>query len=197
MILAGPTQSGKSTFVKRLVNDKRIIPQPIRIIFYYAEWQKSYEEIKHPYIEFRKGAPTNIETDGKPTLIILDDIMSDISNSKDVVNLFTRGTHHRNCSVILIMQNLYQKGSTIRTASLNAHYLCIFRILRDRSQIRILSRQMYPERPNFLTNVFEDATKDTPHSYLFIDLTQDAKDDRRIWTNIFGENNRPTYLYTQ
>src|SRR5277367_2570411 len=185
MILAGPTQSGKSTFVKRLVNDKRIIPQPIRIIFYYAEWQKSYEEIKHPYIEFRKGAPTNIETDGKPTLIILDDIMSDISNSKDVVNLFTRGTHHRNCSVILIMQNLYQKGSTIRTASLNAHYLCIFRILRDRSQIRILSRQMYPERPNFLTAVFEDATKDTPHSYLFIDLTQDAKDDRRVWTNIF------------
>ena len=44
-----------------------------------------------------------------PCLEILDDLLYDVY-SKLVRELFTRGSHHRNISVILISQNLFHQG---------------------------------------------------------------------------------------
>ena len=63
-----------------------------------------------PHIEFVKGIPTALEQDSycevnKRNLIVFDDQMIDASKDKRIVNLFTRGSHHRNLSVIYIVQN--------------------------------------------------------------------------------------------
>ena len=57
-----------------------------------------------PHIEF-KGIPTALEQDSyfdvnKWNLIVFDDQMIDASKDKRIVNLFTRGSHARNLSVI-------------------------------------------------------------------------------------------------
>ena len=57
-----------------------------------------------PHIEF-KGIPTALEQDSyfdvnKWNLIVFDDQMIDASKDKRIVNLFTRGSHDRNLSVI-------------------------------------------------------------------------------------------------
>ncbi|CAH3185621.1 unnamed protein product, partial [Porites lobata] len=64
-----------------------------------------------PNIEFVKGIPTALEQDSyfnvnKRNLIVFDDQMIDASKDKRIVNLFTRGSHHRNLSVIYIQQTL-------------------------------------------------------------------------------------------
>ena len=68
-----------------------------------------------PHIEFFKGIPTALEQDSyfdvnKRNLIAFDDQMIDASKDKRIVNLFIRDSHHRNLSVIYIVQNLFHQG---------------------------------------------------------------------------------------
>ena len=60
---------------------------------------------------------------------MLDDQMIDASKDKLIVNIFTRGSHHRNLSVIYIVQNLFYQGKDSRSTSLNCHYLILFKNL--------------------------------------------------------------------
>ena len=49
-------------------------------------------------------------------------------------NLFTKGWHHRNVSMVFLAQNLFPKNKFARTMSLNAHYIVLFKNPRDASQ---------------------------------------------------------------
>ena len=80
----------------------------------------------------------------KRDLMVFDDQMIDASKDKRIVNLFTRGSHHRNLSVIYIVQNLFHQGKGSRSISLNSHYLVLFKNPRDKLQILTLAKQMYP-----------------------------------------------------
>ena len=44
----------------------------------------------------------------KGNLIVIDDQMIEAGKDNRIVNLFTKGSHHRNLSVIYIVQNLFQ-----------------------------------------------------------------------------------------
>lgn len=126
-------------------------------------------------------------------LVILDDLMKEASGDGNILNLFSKGSHHKNISVVLITQNIFNKGKHSRTISLNSHYLILFKNPRDQTQINHLSRQMYPGSPKFLDNAFKDATA-APHSYLFIDLKQSTPDELRVQSNIFSTNEHVFYL---
>ena len=89
-------------------------PPPERIVWCYSQWQPAYTEmlVAMPHIEFVKGIPTALEQDSyfdvnKRNWIVFDDQMIDAIKDKRIVNLFTRGYHHRNLSVIYIVQNLF------------------------------------------------------------------------------------------
>ncbi len=98
--------------------------------------------------------------------------------------LFTKGSHHHNLSVILILQNLFYRGKEMRTISLNAHYMVLFKNPRDASQITHLARQMYPNKPKFMVEAYRDATS-SPYSHLFVDLKPDTEEHMRLRSNIF------------
>ena len=90
-----------------------------------------------------------------------------------ILDLFTKGSHHKNISVIFIMQNIFHKGKSQRDISLNTKYIVLYKNPRDRAQIQHLARQVYPEDPKFLLEAYLDATH-AQHSYLFLDLSQDC-----------------------
>jgi len=92
---------------------------------------------------YHEGVPDNFGGGGKPCLVILDDILNDVY-SKQVCDLFTRGSHHRNISVILITQNLFHQGRYCRDISLNAHYLVALKNVRDKKQFMYLANQVNP-----------------------------------------------------
>ena len=55
-------------------------------------------------IRYHEGVPVDFKnTRGEPCLFILDDLLNDGL----VCDLFTKGSHHRNISVILITQNIF------------------------------------------------------------------------------------------
>jgi hypothetical protein len=63
-----------------------------------------------------------------------------------VSELFTKGSHHRNNSLVLITQNLFHQGPSSRDISLNSKYIVVFKNPRDNTQIVHLARQVYPEK---------------------------------------------------
>ena len=102
-----------------------------------------------PYIEFIKGISTALEQDSyfdvsKRNLIVSDDQMIDARKDQRIVNLFTRGSHHRSLREIYIVQNLFHQGKGSRSISLNGHYLLLFKNPRDKLQNLTLAKQMYP-----------------------------------------------------
>ena len=96
-------------------------------------------------IRFHEGVPDNFTNAGsKPCLIILDDLLNEVS-SKEVCHLFTKGSRHRNISVILITQNLFHQARYCRDISLNAKYIVLLKCIRDKHQFTHLARQVYQE----------------------------------------------------
>ena len=89
------------------------------------------------------------------------------------MNLFTRGSHHRNLNVIYIVQNLFHQGKGSRSINMNSHYLVLFKNPRDKLQ---LAKQMYPGQTDFFLNQYEKAVK-RPFGYLLIDLRTTAQDN--------------------
>lgn len=188
-MICGPTGCGKTWFVKKFLKFiSRMTSEPFeRIIFYYSEWQPAYTEYGAS-IEFHEGLPQNADyaNDRRAKLIIIDDLMREASNNS-VVDLFTKGSHHKNLSVIFITQNLFHQGHGQRDISLNANYIVIFKNPRDRAQIQHLARQVYPEDPRFVQEAYHDAAS-KPHGYLLLDLKQSTPDNCKFRTCIFPDD---------
>lgn len=187
--IAGPTQSGKSTFVFKLIDNVKtlISPPPQKIVYCYSIHQDIFNKYKH--VQFQQGLPDVDQFDGKQrVLLILDDLMAECNNA--VSNIFTRGSHHLNISVIYLTQNLFFGSKHNRTMSLNTHYLILFKNPRDVGQITYLSRQM--QVPH-LVDAFRDATK-TNFGYLVVDLKPSTDDDVRLRTGIFPGQTEYAYI---
>jgi len=72
----------------------------------------------------------------------------------------------------------------MRTISLNAQYIILFKNPHDSSQFIHLAKQLYPHNSRFAHEVYVDATK-RPYGYILLDLRSDQDDDLRLRTNIF------------
>ena len=165
-IIAGPTQSGKTVFVSKMLENcfTYIDPSPTRIIWAYGiknvkqmEWLQQVSPIK---IDFIEGIP-NIEEivdENETNLLILDDLMSSAGKSSTVQDIFTRASHHRNLSVILIMQNIFHKGTHMRDIRVNTTYTVIMKNKNDGRQILSLAQQYSPRDPNFVLDAYDKAT---------------------------------------
>jgi len=167
-----------------------IEPAPSKVVYCYGEFQELFRQ--YPRVTFHHGLPDIDDFDGRePTLLVIDDLMQESNES--VANLFTKGSHHRNISVVFLAQNLFPKNKFARTMSLNAHYMILFKNPRDASQFANLARQMYPKSSQFAVEAYKDATRE-PYSYLLIDLRPEQDEDLRLRTNIFPRETHYVYV---
>ena len=185
MIVSGPTRSGKTQWVTRLLleKDKRIEPTPNSIFYCYTHWQKKYEELQNTFsneIRFHKGLPTSILINQlQDAIVVVDDLMDLAMQDKMLMNVFTEGSHHKNISVIYIVQNLYHQGRNSRSINLNAQYLVLFKNPRDILQIQTLARQMYAKNWKEFVQYFEEETS-KPYGHVIIDFFPNTPDNERI-----------------
>jgi hypothetical protein len=196
-IVSGPSGSGKSSFTLRLLQHlDSLCTEPNfsgGIIWCYSE-KSAVPRDKltslHKNVSIHEGVPQNFGDDrGRPCLIILDDLLNEVY-SKDVCDLFTKGSHHRNISVILITQNLFHQGRFCRDISLNAKYSVALKNVRDKSQFQYLARQVHPEDSDSLYKSYLEATE-RAHGYLILDFAQDTDDRLRYRTNVFPDEYPP------
>lgn len=102
-LVAGPTCCGKSQFVKRLLEsgEDMIDGAPENIIWCYGIFQSAYDEMQRsiPNIHSVEGVPSDLESMIYPSirnLVVINDLMQELSNNKRITNLFTKGCHYRN-----------------------------------------------------------------------------------------------------
>ena len=149
-IVSGPSGSGKSSFVIRfLQNLRHLCTEPSfggGIVWCYDE--KSAVPSHHKLttnVRYNEGVTEDFgSANGEPCLVILDDLLTDVY-SKQVCELFTRGNHHRNISVILITQNLFHQGRFCRDISINAHYIVELKNVRQET-VYVPGRSSVPRR---------------------------------------------------
>ena len=188
ILVAGPTGSGKTELVVNLIKNNQFTKPIQRIYWLYSEWQPAYTRVHlfRPEIQFLNSLDEQVydSLDGNyNNLVILDDAMNKLGSTGILEKFFTEGSHHRNISIIYIVQNLFDKGKSHRTVSLNSQYIFLFKNPRDSGQIASIGRQMFGTRYKILEKAYELATS-KPFSYLLVDLRQDTHDDYRLRSNI-------------
>lgn len=192
-LLSGPTGSGKSTFIKRFLQDRaNLIDKYIEEVVYCLPEEQVVDE-SIPFTILHRGVPDiSMFKDLKRRMVILDDLLSSVD--ANVVELFTRGSHHYNLSVMFVVQNLFSKNKGCRDISLNSHYIILMKNPRDKHQINTLARQISPENSRFICEAYKDATE-KPYGYLLLDLHQTTPENYRVRTNIFSSDIPRNIIY--
>ena len=149
MMVAGPSRSGKTQWVVQLLQQRgeRIDPPVDGVVYCYAHWQDKYDDLQRtvPTIHFHQGPPLlEMISSLRNGILVLDDLMERVVKDTNLMSVFTEGSHHKNISVVFLMQNMYQKGTHTRTMSMNTQYMVLFKNARDQTQIRTLGLQMFP-----------------------------------------------------
>ena len=193
MCVVGPSHSGKTSFVLKLLDKHHeMFRTPAqRIVWCYGHYQhKMHQELEEKGYVLHRGIIPSEEVQPHD-VVVLDDLLHESKTSGDMTSMFTQAAHHKPCFVIFITQNLYPPGREARTRSLNTHYYVIMKNPRDKAQIRVLAQQMVPGQTQAFIEMFAKVTQE-PHSYLFIDLTQECPESLRFRSHLFDF---PMYSY--
>jgi len=187
-MVAGPTGSGKTYLVRDiLLNHSNVMygMPKCKVLWAYGQWQSLYTKpVDGVCIDYVEGLPDQSTVEEhSPSLIIVDDLMTELANDKKMTNLFTKGSHHMNISVIFIVQNLFYNAKEMRTININTSYFILMKNPRDKSQIEHLGKQMFPGTKGYLRDAYQDATS-KPFGYLIIDCKSDTNDKVRLRTRI-------------
>ena len=205
LLLCGPTECGKTTWIIELLrhHDELCTHAPKKLIWIYGVEQPDlFETIRKIWLprqcEFVDGCPDDLLTrleqmSDRSSLCIFDDVMDEVSSNSTASKLFTRGRSHLGCSLVLMLQNIFPKGTQSRTISINAQYQVLFRNPRDSLQISILARQLCPLNSKDFLEIYKRATQ-RPYGYLFCCFTQSCPDEIRYRTNVLPDEH-PSIVY--
>ena len=186
-IVAGPSGSGKTVLLRKILEHRHVLFNrvPQNILWCYGQMQDAYSQpIANTKVSYFEGFPSKDELkELKPHLIIIDDLMSELTGDKSMSDLFTKFSHHMNIDVVFVVQNIFHHGKEMRTISLNSHYFVILKNPRDRRQIMVLADQTFPRRREYLMESYYDATS-SPFGYLLLDLKPDTPECMRVRTRI-------------
>lgn len=197
MMVAGPTNSGKTFWVRQLLMNDMFTEPVDSVLYCYGVYQPLYRELESEMthrglrIEYCDGLPSHDKlkelNDGKFHVIVLDDLMEYIIDDVNAQALFTKYCHHYKMTTVFITQNIFAQGKCARTIALNTHILVLFANRRDQSQIRTLARQQCPSNSKACVEAYEDATS-KKYGYLVIDCSPGSEEDFRWRTNVFPDD---------
>ncbi|KAL3111280.1 hypothetical protein niasHT_013322 [Heterodera trifolii] len=188
IIVSGPSSSGKTQLVLRLLRHANVMfdPPPKAIVWAYGEYSAQIPELERQGVVPHAGAPSDemLKKLPKPCLIVYDDLMGDIE-AKKLADLYTKKSHHNNFSVIFLTQNLFDKS--MRVPRSNAQYIFLMRAPNDMLSIRNLASQMFPREQGFLMDAYRQACA-LPYGYLLVTLHANRDNIIRLRTNIFPDD---------
>lgn len=201
-IVAGSTGSGKTILVRRILKNfneilyfgDNVIKNNLKVIWCYGQFQELHKQsiaknVEVIYFDYLISSQEIKEL--KPDIIVIDDLMSEVSKNTELSNLFTRGSHHLGISIFFIVQNIFYQGKEMRNISLNSQYIILMKSLRSASQIKQLEYQIFGEKTKSFEQIFQDSTS-KPFGYLLIDLKSDTPDDLRLKTRLTEEELPPS-----
>ena len=100
---------------------------------------------------------------------MFDDLKTEAKCDKRIANLFAKGSHHRNISIVYLTQNLFPQGTACRDIILNTQLMVLLNNPINRQQVATLARRIYP---------FKSAVLSSPRLCFFIVISLDLSVDR-------------------
>lgn len=201
----GPTQSGKTHFVLKLLQESRsLFTKPTEEIYYcYSAYQDIYGSLRESE---KAGGYTTYYHEGMPDIckckewafmkshivIVFDDLMTDITKDSDMVKFATVDCHHSNITMIVLMHNIFPPG--LRTLSLNLHYITLFKNKRDSLQVDTLGRRIMKDRVKYFTAVYKHSVSKR-YGYLLIDMHPQTDEAYQLRTAILPSE-APTIIFS-
>jgi len=184
MIINGSTQCGKTTLIKKiLLRQNEIIDKKFEKILYCYAYSLPMFELEN--VEFNEGLPTNF--DGLDNgLLILDDLMEELSKSKSAIDLFTKKSHHQNISIIFVTHNFFFKN--LRNLTTQCKYICLMKNPRENAYVKNIGRQMNMGLKNEPFEQAFECVMNKPFGHLLLDFNMNQRDDMRIRTSVFPED---------
>jgi hypothetical protein len=147
-----------------------------QVLYAYSEWQDKFDQMQEtiPNIEFHQGLPSasfidDWGSDGEVQILVLDDLMTQVCCSAEMVQLYTVKCHHSRIVTMTLQHSLYPPGKHSRTLSLNVNYFILFRNQRDLLQIQYFTKQCFPTNLKYFTDSYMAATSE-PYGFLVVDL---------------------------
>lgn len=145
--LYGTSNSRKTTFLVKLLSDVenhfriRDGQKFDKILYCYGSvWQEKFDILERKGVVFHKGLPEDIhelfENDGKPAIVVLDDLMAELIESKEMQDLVTKNSHHLNISVFITFQCLFPLGKMSVSIRQQLHVCIFFKILNGDAQLK-------------------------------------------------------------
>lgn len=190
MAVVGPSGSGKSELIYKMLKGGTFSPPFEKIYFFYQEYQPLYDQMQTTLnIEFIPCINFEMIKNLENCLLIFDDSCEEIYQDKNFVKIAT-SARHRKVHVIYVKHNLYQQSKTSRTIDLNTTHLVLFKSPRDIQQIAHFGKQL--NKSKFIKDCFESATEEA-FGHLLIDLDPRTSDSLRYCSNIVGPE--PTIFY--
>ena len=203
MQIVGPSLSGKTTWLYRLVRDapayfRREDGSPCyfrKIVYCYgSSWQPIFEHFRALGVHFQPGLPEDVAGlfpthQERPGLLILDDLMQESAKSPQITQLLTRGTHHLELFTITLSQNLYPGGREQASQNRNYHYMVLFKNPADTRYVKALGNRWLGDSRAFW-EVYQQATH-RPFGYLVIDHHPRTDETIRFRTHILLDEAEP------
>ena len=192
IICCGASQAGKTQWCLQLLeNAERLLhPVPKRVFWFYGTETETTKRLRteQKKIILIQGLPDNGFDDYliPNSLFIIDDLLLESVDNKNITSLFTRESHHKNITVILILQDLFSYGKQRKTFLRNSHYLVLFSNPLDKSSVYAVAQRIMPKNIRLFLSIFEKATK-KPYGYLLVDGHQSTPESARFRSNIFSE----------
>ena len=116
-------------------------------------------------------------------------------NDMNISELFTKRSHHCNITVFFIIQNLFPKADFMTDIRRNATYVILMFNPSENKSIRLYSSQIDSQNPTFISDCFNDATRNKPFGHLLLDMHQMQSDEVRVRSNILGKKNEKIISY--
>jgi len=201
--IAGPSQSGKSSFIVNLIKYRKdVFTQDFEKCYYCqpsnlcVRSNPIFDQIQQsfPSAELICGLPNinklNLNLDSSPKIVIIDDLMQDLLNSAEIVTLLSVHVHHSNITVVFTLHNFFAASRHGKTIARNLNVKVFFYNRLDLRELKIISSQI-GSNPNFLQECFEFLMKKFPaeNAYVLIDgLFKSKMKSMYVRTHIFPVN---------
>ena len=192
VLISGASNSGKSEWVFRLIQNASTMIYPnVDLIYYcYKEFSERFNDIKG--VSFFEGFDESIiskeNLQSRSVLLILDDLLGDL-DSKLLSDLFLVYSHHRKIMPCVITHSLFYPGLKCRKLIMDSTtYNIIMKNNRDKASVRCFASQVFPGQTKWFMEAYNYATKDS-YSYLLVDSKNTQADELRLRTRVFpGED---------
>ena len=171
-----------------------------RIIFCQPEslahrQNKAFEKIKQafPRAELVNGLPNvsklNLDLNNLPCFIIIDDQMTTLLNSAEILDIVSVKCHHFNLTICIVLHNFFGPSKYGKTITRNLNYLVFFKNPSDLRELRNISCQITPTHPTFMQANFDFLTErfpnDQSHYVIVNGHNRSRMTNMQFYTHIF------------